>query len=410
MEEVPNIESESEDINKFNPIQIPIELNKIKYILKVNSIKSVFAFELIDIEKMPYINYKRKMDFKEIKEMNQLFNLLKTNNDFYDYLKLLSKNKKINIRKSKDKISIILFIDVLSKQQEIIIDLFPEENQLEANRKEKEFNNINNTNICFNYILNVIFLIIISFFILYIINSKFIKKYIESKENTNEILIKKIEKQIKELKDKNEKQIKELNKKIETQNKEINNLQILLIYLDKFGLRFSFFNQSAIIKGDEKNFIFREIENKMNKKIKEIKKLYQATKDGGDPKIFHLKCDNIPNTLVLIKSEDNKRFGGFTPIPWSSNNSGKKDNKNMTFVFSLDNKKIYFLKKMNSTAVFHNEKFGPYFGEYEDMAILGNPIKDKCLKIKGDYYNIPLNKSQSPMKALEYEVFRTEFY
>ena len=382
MEEVPNIESESEDINKFNPIQIPIELNKIKYILKVNSIKSVFAFELIDIEKMPYINYKRKMDFKEIKEMNQLFNLLKTNNDFYDYLKLLSKNKKINIRKSKDKISIILFIDVLSKQQEIIIDLFPEENQLEANRKEKEFN----------------------------INSKFIKKYIESKENTNEILIKKIEKQIKELKDKNEKQIKELNKKIETQNKEINNLQILLIYLDKFGLRFSFFNQSAIIKGDEKNFIFREIENKMNKKIKEIKKLYQATKDGGDPKIFHLKCDNIPNTLVLIKSEDNKRFGGFTPIPWSSNNSGKKDNKNMTFVFSLDNKKIYFLKKMNSTAVFHNEKFGPYFGEYEDMAILGNPIKDKCLKIKGDYYNIPLNKSQSPMKALEYEVFRTEFY
>ena len=409
MEEVPNIESESEDINKFNPIQIPIELNKIKYILKVNSIKSVFAFELIDIEKMPYINYKRKMDFKEIKEMNQLFNLLKTNNDFYDYLKLLSKNKKINIRKSKDKISIILFIDVLSKQQEIIIDLFPEENQLEANRKEKEFNNINNTNICFNYILNVIFLIIISCFILYIINSKF-KKYIESKENTNEILIKKIEKQIKELKDKNEKQIKELNKKIETQNKEINNLQILLIYLDKFGLRFSFFNQSAIIKGDEKNFIFREIENKMNKKIKEIKKLYQATKDGGDPKIFHLKCDNIPNTLVLIKSEDNKRFGGFTPIPWSSNNSGKKDNKNMTFVFSLDNKKIYFLKKMNSTAVFHNEKFGPYFGEYEDMAILGNPIKDKCLKIKGDYYNIPLNKSQSPMKALEYEVFRTEFY
>ena len=308
MEEVPNIESESEDINKFNPIQIPIELNKIKYILKVNSIKSIFTFELIDIEKMPYINYKRKMDFKEIKEMNQLFNLLKTNNDFYDYLKLLSKDKKINIRKSKDKISIILFIDVLSKQQEIIIDLFPEENQLEANRKEKEFNNINNTNICFNYILNVIFLIIISFFILYIINSKFIKKYIESKENTNEILIKKIEKQIKELKDKNEKQIKELNKKIETQNKEINNLQILLIYLDKFGLRFSFFNQSAIIKGDEKNFIFREIENKMNKKIKEIKKLYQASKDGGDPKIFHLKCDNIPNTLVLIKSEDNKRF------------------------------------------------------------------------------------------------------
>ena len=40
--------------------------------------------------------------------------------------------------------------------------------------------------------------------------------------------------------------------------------------------------------------------------------------DGGDSKIFHKKCDNIPNTLVIVESEGHRRFGGFTPIPWKS--------------------------------------------------------------------------------------------
>ena len=66
------------------------------------------------------------------------------------------------------------------------------------------------------------------------------------------------------------------------------------------------------MKEDEQNFIFTEIENKMNKRIKKVKKLYQATIDGGDSMTFHSKCDYIPNTLVLIKSEGKRRFGGFT--------------------------------------------------------------------------------------------------
>ena len=217
MEEVPIIESELE---VDNPIQISIVLNKAKYTLKVDSQKDIITFELIDVEKIPRINYIRKMNFKEIKEMSQLFNLLKTSNDFYDYLKFLSKDKKINIKKSKDKISLILFINVLSKQQEIIIDLFPEKNELEINRKEKELNN-NFQNIrkeknnSFNYLLNII-IILIPFFI-----GTFIMMFQESKENKS--LIKKLEKQIKEINDKNEKQINELNEKIEKQLKIENN-------------------------------------------------------------------------------------------------------------------------------------------------------------------------------------------
>ena len=49
----------------------------------------------------------------------------------------------------------------------------------------------------------------------------------------------------------------------------------------------------------------------MKKNIKNNQKIYQASKDGDTPEIFHTKCDNINNTLVLYKSEGNRRFGGF---------------------------------------------------------------------------------------------------
>ena len=47
------------------------------------------------------------------------------------------------------------------------------------------------------------------------------------------------------------------------------------------------FDKSIIMRDDERNMIFSEIENKMNKKIKQLKILYQATIDGSDHEKFH---------------------------------------------------------------------------------------------------------------------------
>ena len=168
------------------------------------------------------------------------------------------------------------------------------------------------------------------------------------------------------------------------------------------------------MKYDEKDIIYKEIENKMNKKIKELKKIYQATIDAGEPINFHSKCDNIPNTLVLIKSENNRRFGGFTPIPWKSEEKeiwlNDKDDK--TFVFSLDNKKIYYLNIIHVTAVYHNKGNGPCFGGGCDIGISGNPIKEdtlytrqsSCFYYKGDSKSLSEYDIFSKGKGLEYEV------
>ena len=193
---------------------------------------------------------------------------------------------------------------------------------------------------------------------------------------------------------------KSLNKKIEDINKE-----------------FSYILLSEIMKLGEANFILSIIGKRMNKSIKGLNKLYQASIDGGEPINFHKKCDDIPNTLVLIKSEGERRFGGFTPIPWKSEGGFIEDKKNQTFVFSLDNKKIYNLKSIRY-AVYHREVFGPCFG-WKDIDIYRNPIEKYYLRSIPDDYDYngdkhPLSESDISynngyMKALEYEVFEVLF-
>ena len=87
------------------------------------------------------------------------------------------------------------------------------------------------------------------------------------------------------------------------------------------------------------------IKNRLNKKVKGLKKLYQALIDGDDNTIFHTKCDNISNTLVLIKSAGNRRFGGFTSILWTSSKMVNLKMILMHFYFLLINKEFILIIK-----------------------------------------------------------------
>ncbi len=106
------------------------------------------------------------------------------------------------------------------------------------------------------------------------------------------------------------------------------------------------------MKENEFNIIHLALKSRMNKEVKEIKKLYQITIEGDGSVNFHSKCDNIPNTLVLIKSAGNRRFGGFTSQVWESTSGSYKDDKN-AFLFSLDKQRIYPYKN-NGNAIYNN--------------------------------------------------------
>jgi hypothetical protein len=201
-----------------------------------------------------------------------------------------------------------------------------------------------------------------------------------------------------------EKQVKELQKLIEP-NISINKLKLS--------------NKSVIMKENEFEMIHLAIKSRINKEIKELKKLYQATIDGDGAINFHSRCDNIPNTLVLIKSAGNRRFGGFTSAQWSSPSSGEyKDDQN-AFLFSLDKQKIYSYKK-DGKAIYNYKDCGPIFGGGYDICINLHGIQEKHLytyesysgcsyNYNGDGNALSEDGKASWIYALEYEVFQVIF-
>ena len=354
--EFPEREIEQEtDRGLNNNEPIIIMQNNVKYNLNIESQNNKITFSIYNNEQFPNFYYTKKISLKELKDSikgNDEF--MNKNFDIYNYFKNLSNDKKLNIKKDKNIILLIISsVDLNGHEVSGVIQLSPRKNDI-------------------NMTINDIY-----------IELKYLKekiKDIDSLKNENKILKGKIEAQ--------DKEIKYLKNKI-------NNIS----------------NKSVIIKEDESEMITSEIEKKTNKKIKEIKKLYQATIDGGNSEIFHKKCDNIANTLILIKSEGKRRFGGFTPIPWKSEENYIKDPEEKTFLFSLDNKKIYYLNNSDN-AVYHDINSGPCFGGGRDIALDGNPIKENKLytlecsyDYQGDIHPLSEYKDNN-LKALEYEVFQ----
>ena len=133
------------------------------------------------------------------------------------------------------------------------------------------------------------------------------------------------------------------------------------------SLSTSIASSSNRIPGIEKNIIkypseleeiTLRIKRILNKKNIKFKKIYKATTDGDSSTIFHKKCDNIKNTLILIYTSCNKRFGGFTTQTWDGDNVNKIDNN--SFIFSIDKMKVYDIKK-DKNAIKCNPDQGPIF-------------------------------------------------
>ena len=146
MEEVPILEEKGETIEIIKLEPIKIEQNEINYLLNIETNEDKITFSINDKEQLPSINYIRTMTLKEIKELNNVFLSLTSFNEFYDYIKSLSNNHKLSLKKDNNKITIIFYVEVLLKQQKIEIDLYQTKNDINLNIKEiyQELFNIKN--------------------------------------------------------------------------------------------------------------------------------------------------------------------------------------------------------------------------------------------------------------------------
>ena len=334
-----------------------IEQDNIKYLLTLNAIGDIISFNL----EYNSNNYVKKIPLKDIKdkESKQVF-LQFSSKDFIDYLKTYSDMKKISLIKKDNKVLIKFVVELLLKKHEVEIELSSKDSNLEVVEAElKELK----------------------------INYNILKQ--ENKE------------------------LKERIEKLENEVNEMKNMMNFNINKIKMG------NKSVIMKENEFDMIHLAIKSRLNKEVKELKKLYQATIDGDGAINFHSRCDNIPNTLVLIKSAGNRRFGGFTTQKWDSSEEFKVDPN--SFVFSLDKQKIY--SQRSNGGIWNGKDCGPLFGNknvVNDLYINKHGIQEKGLytyesysdcgyNYNGDKNALSESGNAQPIYASEYEVFQVIF-
>ena len=162
-----------------------------------------------------------------------------------------------------------------------------------------------------------------------------------------------------------------------------------------------------MIKDNSNNeLISKWIEEEVNKKEIKFELIFKMSENGNQSEDFHKYCDNQGPTLILIKTINNKIFGGFTPLNWKNKGFWFRDLNNQTFVFSLDFKKKYKSVNENSDGIFCFDIYGPNFG--------GSYFWLKQNMKKGEAYSNKDNNlffnhnSKTKGKDDEYESFEAE--
>ena len=94
---------------------------------------------------------------------------------------------------------------------------------------------------------------------------------------------------------------------------------------------------------------------------------FKASIDSNEPLIFHKKCDNVGDTIMLIKT-NKTRFGGITEFSWAQKNvKNEMVFDTRTLLFNLNNKRIFKYNKNHNT----NKHIAPISGDNYCFAIFG---------------------------------------
>ena len=391
---LPTILTPKEEIKKS--YEINQEGNNYKLNIKI--INQEITLNILD-EKDFMKEHEIKLTFDELKNLHKIFLTINSCQDFIDFINAIIENKKLLIKKNQEnKMAIEIIVEYLYKQNIIKLDLNQNKMNFELIAQDLYQKIANINEICKNLEIN---------------NNQLIKENNILKQENQKLNDKniKIEERIRIIEDENKNLINRINNlemKMNSPNKEIINIK-------QNNSSNSIDFNSAIMEKNEFDMINNAINEKMNKKIKELKQIYQATKNGEDSDSFHKLCDGISNTLVLYKSAGNRRFGGFTSQSWKS--QGERIPDKNCFLFSLDKKKIYHSNKFEIP--FWKNK-GPTFCEKSIYVIelRGNALEEKNLRTNEGGYKHIFNGDENALSedgkykgvfAKEYEVFQIIF-
>ena len=170
----------------------------------------------------------------------------------------------------------------------------------------------------------------------------------------------------------------------------------------------------------ELNFLIKKININISytsKQFYNMKLIYRATDHGDTAQIFHEKCDKISPILILIKTEQHRRFGGFTQAFFESTEKmeGKPDGS--AFIFSLDKLRSYDVQE-GQNPIGTCKKNGPIFygNECCNIYLSDNFFSKKGnVARKGDRFNtnedyeINFGKAKFLTREIEaYQIYLTK--
>jgi hypothetical protein len=118
--------------------------------------------------------------------------------------------------------------------------------------------------------------------------------------------------------------------------------------------------------------------------------LYRGSRDGLNARSFHQKCNNQGPTVTVVKSTESYIFGGFSDLPWTSQNT-QYIQSNRAFLFGLhchgSNQPIKLPLKgnFNGNAIYRHSTHGPTFGVGYDLRLWGGG----CCHYLGSTYALP---------------------
>ena len=246
---------------------------------------------------------------------------------------------------------------------------------------------------------------------------KIIKNEWENKDKLNSLINDciNIENNIKDIKKINENikknNLKEILIKFEPEEKEINNL---LNEIKSFGdIQKPNNSLGKLLKEEDCELISKWIKAD-NQRINKIafKLCYDARKNGDDKNNFDKFCHNAGPTLLVIKTESNYIFGGYTKENWENTNETSYKKDNTAFLFSLNNKERIKVKN-SDRAIVNDKNYGPIFGHGNAYEIcLFYPLLSNKIQIMeggdyGDKKNILIgNESKKP---IEIEIYKVSF-
>ena len=301
-----------------------------KFSLKIFQGKLIY-FYLKEFDDIGDTIYKTQSTLENFYKLNRIFNYFSSTEELFSTYFKEYKEEEIEIIKKDKKINLIFKVEFMGEKNDVCLILNPEKTSID------------------NVVLNLCDRV----------------KDLVTKLNQKEQYINELKKENENLKN----NVNELKKEIENLKNNMNG------FMNSFGYNNELYNDfkkkidSQIIRYDELVLIDEGIKTKFNKKVKNYKLLFRATRDGFQSNKFHEKCDGKNYTITFVITTIGRRFGGFTDQAWDQSANYKTGSNG--FIFSLDNKEIYY-NKNSSYNIYCHSSYGPTFGNGSDFRLSDN--------------------------------------